>query len=261
MTTPHSRTLIAATIVMLAWTGHAIAAEHPCQIGGTVAGKIDNIDSKRQTFQITGSSVVYRLSGLELDPTGSFERSGLKPNQQVKVYSVPGAPDRYGHKPVHVWNTSAGDEARWVQEKLLESGLAIISGNSDGSSAACRHAMEKAERIASNTAKGFWGHKKNWFRADDITRITAMVGQFVVVDGTVSSVGDRTRRLYLNFGDNWSEDFTGVVVKTGRGAFNGNTANLAALRGQKLRLRGHLEFSQGPLIRLIDEAQITTLDR
>lgn len=90
------------------------------------------------------------------------------------------------------------------------------------------------------------------------------MGQFVVITGLVASVGDRKRRLYLNFGQNWEQDFTVSVVKSGRGAFKerkaGALARLQALTGKTVRVRGVLEQRQGPLIRLADEAQIEILE-
>ena len=87
-----------------------------------------------------------------------------------------------------------------------------------------------------------------------------MSGRIALIQGKVASVGDRKRRLYLNFGQNWSQDFTVSVVKSGSGAFKGNVARLGGLEGKTVRIRGIIEQRQGPLIRLFDESQIEIMD-
>ena len=115
--------------------------------------------------------------------------------------------------------------------------------------------MRQAEADARRKNRGVW-HDPPVFNVQNTDDVLQHTGEFVIVAGFVKSVGDRQRRLYLNFGSNWAEDTTAIVVKKGSGAYRGDVAVLRRLERKRVEIRGIVEDAQGPLIRLIDEAQI-----
>ncbi|MEP2559591.1 MAG: hypothetical protein ABJH63_19250 [Rhizobiaceae bacterium] len=141
-----------------------------------------------------------------------------------------------------------------MQGKLLQNGNALALPSTQRQ--LCRQALLDAE--SKNTAKRaqYWRSRGVEIDATDLETLSASVGRFVMVTGFVSSVGDRSKRLYLNFGENWAQDFTVTVAKRGAGKFTGDLARLTGLTGRKVQIRGVLENNRGPLIRVIDDVQV-----
>lgn len=166
-----------------------------------------------------------------------------------------GKKDRYNRRAVHL----LGDGTVWVQAALLSAGHALVLPR-PGISAQCLAALRKAEAEAERKRAGLWSDSSFVFNASQLRALYEKRGQFVIVQGTVLSVGDRTRRVYLNFGETWSKDFTINLAKSGRGAFKGDMARILASRGKMLRVRGVLDWSGGPLIRVLNEGQIEFVD-
>ncbi|MFD0915023.1 thermonuclease family protein [Pseudahrensia aquimaris] len=171
----------------------------------------------------------------------------------VELYGISEKPDRYKRYSAHVFIKD-----RWVQGKALKAGAAIFDGQAGRSE--CVDEMMRLEREAIAAKKGVWSGKMKVFQSQDVAAISAKSGQMVLVEGVVQSIGDRSSRLYLNFGQKWSEDFTGFVRRKGREAYRGDINELVALKGKRIRIRGVLEESGGPMIRIFHEAQISIED-
>ena len=77
-----------------------------------------------------------------------------------------------------------------------------------------------------------------------------------MVEGEVLSIGDRKRRLYLNFGKDWSTDFTAIADKSGSNQYIGSIDALKMSKGRRIRARGILEWRGGPMIRLTHDWQV-----
>ncbi|MEM1040592.1 MAG: hypothetical protein AAGI12_14110 [Pseudomonadota bacterium] len=191
----------------------------------------------------------FRLAGItQLRPTDID--TVLKVGRSYLIY--PGAEsDRYGRIAAQL----VGDGTAWVQGALLSRGLALAQGET-GLAAKCLSALQGAERVAEVNKRGHWGDGAFVMSAEDVPKLQERQGQFLLVRGKVLSVGDRKRRVYLNFGQKWNQDFTVSLAKSGRGAFKGDMAAILASKDKTVRVRGVLEWSGGPLIRVVDEGQI-----
>lgn len=228
------------------------------------------VDAAQIDHPCMNGSEMITANALQQTRTGFQRKKGGRPFRWADIYAPQILPlpvsarlavrkdaDRYGAYAAHVF-----DKEGWVQGRLVEAGLALIMAGS--APPACLSALREAEGKAIKFRRGLWKQPAFRLKSWDVEAMAPYRGQLVVVTGKVRSVGDRTRRLYLNFGQNWAQDFTVLVVKTGRGAFKerdgGALARLLAAKGKTVRVRGVLEERQGPLIRLADEAQIDILD-
>jgi len=191
----------------------------------------------------------FRLAGLtEIAARGVG--TILKQGRTYLIYRS-GEQDRYGCEGVHL----VGDGTTWVQGALLAKSFALAQSSAT-MPANCLAALRLRERAAESRKVGIWSGAGPNLSAQDLDRLREQQGRFVLVQGVVASVGDRKRRVYLNFGEKWDQDFTVSLAKSGRGAFKGDMTRILATKGVSIRVRGVLEWSGGPLIRVLDEGQI-----
>ena len=238
-----------AVLLFSVMCGSAAATEHPCQHSVRVDGKVLP-QSTHIGLKVKESHRTFALAGLQAE-------TAIPIDGVLELYSSSQHPDRYGRILVQAFQ---GKD--WVQGSLLSSGRALAFGLEE--SADCLRAMREAEAVARQKKAGIWAGKTFPLSALELDELAERYGHFAVVEGKVISVGNRQRRLYLNFGKKWKQDFTVSVVKKGSGAFKGTKAvtldDLTRLSGQKVRIRGVLEERQGPLMRLFNEAQIEILE-
>ena len=247
---------ILATLFVASAAPLAHADTHECQSENFITGEVSKV-LLNGGFSLKRGPEVYFLDGI-MFVAGQADRH-LKTGTFVQVFFGGDSADRYGRKPVHVWQS---DE--WVQGRLLKQGHALVqaplSGGSVQARDACLAALQRSEKQGEVARAGFWRGETAVFDAANVEKLSENKGKFVLIRGKVLSIGDRSRRLYLNFGSNWSQDFTVSVVKSGSGAFKGDVKRLSGLKNRTIRVRGILEERQGPLIRLFDDSQIEILD-
>ncbi|MEN0039929.1 MAG: thermonuclease family protein [Pseudomonadota bacterium] len=236
--------MVPAVLIAVFVSNIVTAAMAECRAGPTVSGAMAEGGTSR-IFQLANAKQRYMVAGLHIEkpivmPTGEF------------VLHTVAEPDRYDRIPVIV--SSGGTN---LQEDWLKRGRAIIYGRS--LTQTCLNTLRKAEDVARAANRGWW-RKNTVFRSDRPGDISLRQGRFAVVSGRILSVGDRKRRLYLNFGQNWAEDFTVSVAKTGAGRFTGSMDELIAAQGRWVEIRGLVEMARGPLIRLFHASQIRFLD-
>jgi hypothetical protein len=240
---------ISATLFLLFYIYPLQAAQHPCAEGRVIIGTFAEF-GRGSTFTLQGSPQKYVPAGIVIGPVGGDlpQISG-----QLRLYAGtarPDRPDRYDRVPVQLFR-----QGRWIQGELLEAGQALTFATS--SRPACRRAMLEAEKQKTDEKGNYWRSRGIELGASELDRLSRKTGHFVVVYGKVQSVGDRTNWLYLNFGQNWAQDFTASVNKR---IFRGDIDRLTLLQGRTVQVRGILEERQGPLIRVIDDIQIQIID-
>ncbi len=155
------------------------------------------------------------------------------------------APDRWGRNRARVRLELDEDFAVF----LVKHGFAIAdNGDAD---TLCDETLLKIENEARQKRLGLWRDRA--FRpvsAQDIERLSASEGRFILVEGKIESVGNRQRRAYLNFGTVWSEDFTVVISKDIRAAMERSNVSIPSLKGKRVRVRGIVERWGGASIAL-----------
>jgi Staphylococcal nuclease homologue len=133
---------------------------------------------------------------------------------------------------------------------LVEAGLALVdAGTAD---TFCYPELLALEATAREQSLGVW--KDDRYKpldAERIDRLRDRVGSFVLVEGRIRSIGERTQRTYLNFGGQWAEDFTIIVPKKTWKRMVDSGLDAAALKGRRVRARGILEPWQGTSLTIL----------
>lgn len=242
--------LLLAGFVSALLTESRGANRHPCALGPVEKGIL--VAGTSLMVQVKGAEKPFRLEGIA-DVSQLPDRWT---GQKVRLYLTTAKPDRYNRLKAQVFLT--GKQQEWLQGTLLTSGNARYSGES--THPACIEAMRLAEHEARRSETGLWNGNPTMLDATKPSTIEKQAGAFAIVTGRVMSVGDRRRRLYLNFGKKWSEDFTVQAAKQGRNSFQGSIGSLKALKGKRVTVRGMVALSGGPVIRLLQVGQLEIHD-
>lgn len=96
--------------------------------------------------------------------------------------------------------------------------------------------------------------------AGDAPRQQRRRRDFTVVEGQITSVADRERAVFLNFGDDIARDFGVMIAKDSVANFPGGVEALTALQGKTVRVRGTVPRCAKPLMRVDHAAAITALN-
>jgi len=91
---------------------------------------------------------------------------------------------------------------------------------------------------------------------DDGARRPRRARDYMIVEGAVTSVADRERAVFLNFGDDISRDFGVMIGKDALANFPGGVEALTALQGKTVRVRGAVPRCAKPLMRIDHAAQL-----
>jgi micrococcal nuclease len=244
------------------------SAETVCNLvsGGTatVAAVVDG-----DTFALADGRVV-RLAGIEapkpflVRPGADVKALAAASRQELERLVAGGARielrlgaeqiDRHGRILAEV---RLGDGSS-LQEALVASGFARV--RSLAGNASCLGSLLLLEQEARRRKFGLWGHAEfGVIRADDPSLIERK-GLYVLVEGRVVSVGRGNRLDFLNFGRNWQRDFTVMVSAPVSAALADSGLAISALSGRRVVVRGVVEDSGGPAMRLSDPSEIEILD-
>ena len=98
----------------------------------------------------------------------------------------------------------------------------------EGGGADCIAAILAAEAAARGRRAGQWAAVA--VKPADPGALSSHLGRYVIFEGEVLSVGNRSRRTYLNFGRRWSEDVT-VVIEARPQSTAGQLLSLWQYRG------------------------------
>jgi len=161
--------------------------------------------------------------------------------------------DRHGRLLAHLAVVPGG---AWVQGEMLSLGMARVYSFADNRARVAEMlALEGAARAAK---RGVWGHPFY-----DVRRpggLLGHVGTFQVVEGRVVDTARVRSRVYLNFGDDWRDDFTVALDAEAGRLFRGAGVDPLALKGRRVRVRGWIKRYNGPLIDATHPEQVEVLD-
>lgn len=181
----------------------------------------------RDALLADGRSV--RLTGLTPLPAAfTF------PDGPARLSVLTGVPDRWGR----VTGVLAPREGGWAESfnlALLRAGTAFLVPGEWPTS--CREAARLAEREARTARRGVWSTDPV-LRATDLEGLRAREGRFALVAGTIRSVRQGRRQVFLNFGTFESDRFSATVAVSRLDAFKAAGLDLLALRGHAVELRG-----------------------
>lgn len=152
----------------------------------------------------------------------------------------PPARDRYSRVRAQV---SVG--GRWIQGELLSRGLARVEVAPDR--------IECATELFSEEARARSAHLGLWAAPAYAIRAPPTVGRgdvdtFQIVEGKVLNTSVKNGRAYLNFGADWHSDFTATVDPVDMPNFRATGVDPRSYVGQTIRVRGWVQFHNGPEI-------------
>lgn len=200
-----------------------------------------------------------RLAGVEVSQSAAAHFEGLV-GQRVTLRYGDARIDRYGRVLAFVMLQEGGS----LQERLIEDGAARVAPSRD--MRLCAGRLLDAEARARRAGRGIWNDPAYAVRqADDIAALERLEGGYQLAEGVVKAVSNVRGRIYINFGEDWREDFTVTVAPADAKLFKGEPwARLVGknpeLAGTKIRVRGYIARYYGPGITVTVPEQIELLD-
>jgi hypothetical protein len=189
-------------------------------------------------------------------PDGSAAGSPARGTPAGEYRIVPiGPADRYGRLPVLAFAA----DGRLLQEALVRAGEAVARPG-DGAPS-CMERLLAAEAAARGAGAGLWRQAKIVAKATDAASLSARSGLYALVEGRIVSVGYGSRMVFLDFGRSFRTDFTVLVQQSLVSRLLEAGIPVDSLTGKAVRVRGVIEESGGPAIRLSDPLALELLDR
>ncbi len=266
---PMRTTLISSPLwaaFLLATSGAVVAGEaslaaNPCgPAGGAVVAvtKVIDGDTVRladgRSVHIAGIEAVKAAGDAPAAPLAKAalaEIARLTDGGVVLAPAEPAAADRYGrlHADVRL------ADGRSAGVALVTAGLArvrLFPGEKP-----CLANLLAAETVARTARRGVWALPDFAVRRADDPSLPARSGLYELVEGRIASVGHGKYMVFLDFGRDYRRDFTIMVPQAMADEL---PLPADAFKGRRVRVRGVIEESGGPAIRLAEPGEIELLD-
>ena len=164
--------------------------------------------------------------------------------------------DRHGRVLAHL----VRDDGLWVQAAMLEVGMARVYSFEDNRAGVAE--LLAAERLGRAAGRGIWAHPFYAIRSVEETAdgTDGLLDTFQIVEGVVLDAAEVRRRVYLNFGTDWRDDFTVSIAPEHVRAFRASGLEPLDLPGRRIRVRGWLHERNGPMIDATHPEQIEVLE-
>jgi endonuclease YncB( thermonuclease family) len=180
--------------------------------------------------------------------------AALVAGRTVTLATIDPQSDRYGRLRAHLGLA----DGSWLQAVLVGRGLARVRAQSD--EMPCFSALVAEENEARAAGRGLWQHDEYAIRAADDPSLRDRKGLYEIVEGRVVSVGHGRRMIFLDFGRDYRRDFTIMVNPGVAERFAETGLAVDDFAGRVVRVRGVIEESGGPAIRINDPAEVEFLD-
>ena len=195
-------------------------------------------------------------------PKGKEARSALSlltKGQQVQLFYGGKRRDRYDRALAQIYTLRPdGTRDQWVQAQMISAGWARVYTWPD--TVLDAGALYKTEREARGAGRGIWSDDYYAVRSPEPNMLAQDVDSFQLVEGIITSAAEVRGRVYLNFGADYKTDFTLAIAKSDRKAFTRQGLDPLSLEGARVRARGWIELSNGPMIWLDHPARLEVLD-
>lgn len=165
-------------------------------------------------------------------------------------------PDRWGRRPLRL--SPIASEGGSIHRQLVARGLARVAplGEQD----ACAASLLPVEAGARDQKLGLWREPAaRLLAAQEVAAIQALTGRFAIIQGEIISVGERPRRIYLNFGRDFRRDFTATLSPRTARLLEKAGITPSSLRGKVVRIRGMVAQRRAPAIEVTGLGQIEVI--
>ncbi len=159
--------------------------------------------------------------------------------------------DRYGRLVAHV-ETADG---LWLQAELVSRGLARVHTTPETAAAAA--ALLKMEDEARRARRGLWTHSQFRVREPDDT--ARWLDSFQIVEGQIASARQTRTQTWLVFAGEHGKALSITAAPGSRARLRAGGLDLAALDGALLRVRGWIQWRNGPLIEIDHPEQVEVI--
>ncbi len=163
-------------------------------------------------------------------------------------FSATDAPDRYGRVIAQAFL----EDGTWLNGALAERGLARVETTWDQRRCAGEALALEAE--ARTGARGLW--RLSAYEVRNPLEAGAFTNDFQIIEGRIAAADEVRGRLYLNFGADWRTDFTVTIAPSHARRFAEAGLDPLSWAGRKVRVRGWLEWFNGPMIEASHPEQI-----
>jgi len=235
----------------------SIACEMSARQNGFVAQVTDPV-----TFELTDGRTL-RLEGLG-PPRAPSRHDGAWPlldEATAEVRALVGErtlsisptedADRYGRIIVQAWL----QDGTWLNGALAARGLARVETTLDQRRCANEALLREAE--ARFAQRGMW--RLSAYELRDAMETLAFTNDFQIIEGRIATAEEVRGRIYLNFGTDWRDDFTVTIAPRDVRRFAESGVDPLSWAGREIRVRGWLEFYNGPMIEATHPEQIELL--
>ncbi len=249
-------------LMVLYPAGSGAAATRP-HCAGPVAiadARVVRLESNGILVLSDGRAVVLEEIRLPLSGPGAAAGRALAAlrnmtaSKPLVLTAASSAQDRYGRIRVQAFVGGV-----WLQEALLEKGLARVAISPDRQE--CASELLAAESRARGHQAGIWaGGPASPYRVRAPGELRDTAGTFQIVEGRVANVGRAgSGRVFIDFGDDWQDGFSATIAPQDRRRFR--DFDLDGLVARRIRVRGLVQDYRGrPEIALANPAQIEILN-
>lgn len=213
---------------------------------------------------ILRDNLAVRLAGIQaprknwpLTAKAKAALAKLIKDQTIGLYYGKQRRDRFGRATAQAYILDeTGTRDVWLQAEMIRQGYARVMSAYDD--LADFDYLYKLEHEAREQGKGIWADEFYHLRSPDPNRLVQYVDSVQIIEGIITSTADIRGRIYLNFGADYKTDFTLAIAKKHARRFK-DLAPLS-LEGAKVRVRGWIELTNGPMIWLDHPERLEVLD-
>lgn len=249
-----------ATVMIATLPGVPAAAASNCTAAPPVAtAAVRLADLNPAGDPVLSDGRTLRLVGLAPRQNGEEAarfRAGLEPFRDRSLdLAILGEPDRWGRWPskLFVPADSPGGEPQELVLILQRNGAALPLPEPLASP--CRAAPVQATLSSTPSPSrpvATDGH--------DLAAVKAQEGRYVMLEGRIASVGERSQRTYLNFSRRPGEAASIVVSRVLWRELKGAGWTAASLSGKRVRAYGVLSGRDGLLLEATSRAALELID-
>jgi len=230
------------------------AAEAPCKLATIGIATVAAVRDGRTL--LLGDGRELRLAAIEAPEASRAALQALIGAGSLRLEKLGPDRDRYGRVVAFAF---AGEARQSLQQALLEQGQARVSARIGDK--VCADSLLAIERAARAARRGLWSDPNFApLQVENLTRLQAERGHFVLVEGKVLSVRESGATIYVNFGRRWTRDFTVTILRRLNRDFVAAGVEPKKLEGRRIRVRGWLEQRSGPIIDAAGPEQIELVE-